>query len=80
MFVLGSYNNTPVNIHFLVVQVEWSLASVMALMLFSGFIFGLIAALIIGSGNHKGAKASLPPDDATEQATTNTTPVLQGKS
>ena len=53
MLVIGSYNKTPVNVHFLVVQTQWPLAIVMAMMLFSGFVFGLIGALIVGNGKSK---------------------------
>ena len=49
-FVIGNYNNTPVTVHFLIVQTQWPLAAVMALMIACGFIFGFIGALIVGMG------------------------------
>ena len=53
MFVIGNYNNTPVTVHFLIVQTQWPLAAVMALMIACGFIFGFIGALIVGMGKAK---------------------------
>lgn len=67
MLVIGSYNDGLVPIHFLIVQLHWPLATVMALMLFCGFIIGLLVALTVRVGSN--AKAKVIGKDAQLPAT-----------
>lgn len=74
MLVIGNYNNSPVTVHFLVVQTQWPLAAVMALMLFCGFTFGLLAALIIGMKHSKTTTKPASNDDNMLQSQDNQIP------
>lgn len=51
----------------MVVQSQWPLAVVMAMMLFCGFIFGLIGALVVGASKSKqGAHAVKDTEQASQ--------------
>ena len=64
MLLLGHHNAAPVTVHWLIIQAQWPLAAIMAMMLFIGFSFGLICALLIGAKKNKQQKAKqqTPPE------------------